>query len=58
MTKLTVNVIVRGEDGQPVVLFAGDELPTWAKGLVGAHALADEPTKPAASPRKKPVEKE
>ena len=42
MTRLAVNVYANGPDG-PCVLMAGDDLPEWAVGVVGDHALADEP---------------
>lgn len=45
--KLTGNTILRSPDGELVVLYAGDELPAWAK--VGDHLL----DKPKARPAKK-----
>lgn len=37
--KLAVNVLVVGEDGSPVALLAGDEVPAWAKEQVGDHCF-------------------
>jgi hypothetical protein len=40
MPKLIGNTIVRRSvEESPVVLRAGDELPSWASGLVGDHLL-------------------
>lgn len=46
MARLTANVIVAGEDGSPVALLTGDEVPAWAESQVGEHVL--EPEKPTA----------
>lgn len=37
--KLAVNVLVVGEDGSPHALYAGDEVPAWAKDQVGDHCF-------------------
>lgn len=34
MTKLAKLVVLRGLDGQPVVLKPGDDLPDWAAGRI------------------------
>ena len=50
--KLTVGVVLRHPDGgSPVFLPAGSELPGWAAGMVGEHALE---TAPAPAPRANP----
>lgn len=35
-------VVLNPETSAPVVLAAGDELPPWARGLVGGHLLTDD----------------
>ena len=35
-------VVMDPEKSSPVVLAAGDELPPWARGLVGGHLLTDD----------------
>lgn len=47
MATLVANTTVRGENGFPVVLTAGSELPEWAEGLVGEHLLTGGVKKPA-----------
>ncbi|MFK5691285.1 hypothetical protein ACI3EY_16630 [Ornithinimicrobium sp. LYQ92] len=42
MARLAANVVLRDPLGSPVVLVAGQDLPGWADGLVGAHALKDD----------------
>ena len=40
MAKLTANVVVADpETGEPRVIVEGDDLPVWAKDLVGDHVL-------------------
>jgi len=39
MAALAVNVIVLDEDGTPVVLTAGSEVPKWAADQLGAHCF-------------------
>lgn len=50
MSKVTATVVVRGENGEPHVIQAGDEIPDWAESLVGAHVRSDD--KPTAEAKK------
>ena len=61
MTVSTLNgntVLYRPGTAELVVLAAGDAVPGWAEGLIGAHLIADEPTSPpAARPKPKAAAK-
>lgn len=52
MSRVTATVVVRGENGEPHVLQAGDEIPKWAEVQVGDHVRSDDKPKAEA---KKPV---
>lgn len=40
MARLAVNVVLAHPNGgEPAVLLAGSDVPEWAEGLVGDHAL-------------------
>ena len=53
MAKLNANTVVwRPDTLQAVALAAGEDVPDWADGLVGAHLLAQE-EKPKRSPARK-----
>ena len=54
MAVLVATTTVRGEDGFPVVLTAGSEVPSWAGGLVGEHLLSEPVKKPATRATKVP----
>ena len=52
MAVLTGTTIV-AHDGEPVVLYAGDELPGWATKLVGDHLLTEDAEPEDAEPAEK-----
>lgn len=52
MAVLVANTTVRGEDGFPVVLTAGSDVPSWAEGLVGEHLLSEPAKKASTAPAK------
>lgn len=41
MAKLMQNTVVRGPNGEPKPLEAGDDVPAWATDQVGEHLLDD-----------------
>lgn len=54
MARLTAGVVLRNpETGQPEFLAEGSDLPRWAAGLVGDHAL-EQPKAPAKKAAAKP----
>lgn len=51
MARLTENTLVTRPDTLDLVsLFAGDELPEWAVGMVGDHILRDDPDDDGGDP--------
>lgn len=56
MTKLIENTVIAGQDGTPVALAAGDDVPEWAADQIGAHLLdidEDEDTGPVPYAKRK-----
>lgn len=51
--RLAVGVVVRGPDGGPRYLAAGEELPDWATALVDPSRLKEAPPAPAPAPAPK-----
>lgn len=54
MKIIKVFVHIKDEDGNPMVLGPGDELPTWAEAQVTNPACFDDP-EPEPEPAKPPV---
>lgn len=40
VARLAENTVLTGPSGSSVSLLAGDEVPSWAEGMVGDHLLA------------------